>query len=164
MVEGRRRPAGERGPPRAGGYAFVLAMRPVAGLLTLGPVAGARPSARMALSTAVAGLLLARSYAAATTPTARRWPVGRRETSAPCRTGWSCGTCLFTGLYALRRTGVRRWHVRLLAVGLVVSLFLAGPSHCSSSAPRSLGGSTGAAPASTPAAMTARVTVASTHG
>ena len=41
------------------GAAFVLATTPIAGLLTLGPVAGVQLSARLALSTAVAGLLLA---------------------------------------------------------------------------------------------------------
>ena len=64
------------------------------GSLTLGPASGVQLSARLALSTAVAGLLL---LPARPRPrrrrTARPSPPGRRATWAPCRTGSSCGTC-----------------------------------------------------------------------
>ncbi len=113
------------------GAAFVLATTPIAGLLTLGPVAGVQLSARLALSTAVAGLLLAPLV------------LGRDDrysaalASRPAR---NVGTVsyglflwhlpVFAGLYAL--TGARVFSggiVPLLAVGLPISLFLAWLSH-----------------------------------
>ncbi len=76
------------------GAAFVLATTPIAGLLTLGPVAGVQLSARLALSTAVAGLLLAPPRARPRRCLQRgALAPARPATWARCRTASSCGTC-----------------------------------------------------------------------
>jgi peptidoglycan/LPS O-acetylase OafA/YrhL len=106
---------------------YLLATTPIAGSLTLGPAAGVQLSARLALSTAVAGFLLAPLV------------LGRDDAysaalaSRPAR---SVGTVsyglflwhlpVFTALYAL--TGARFFSgglLPLLAIGLPVSLLLA---------------------------------------
>ena len=149
------------------GAGVVLATTPIAGLLTLGPVAGVQLSARLALSTAAAGLLLpspvlgrddAYSAALASRP-ARNVGVGVVRTVPVAPAGFRRALCLDGS------TGVRRRH-RAAARGRPADQPVPGAAE-----PRrrrtpcdALGGTAGAAPASTPAAMTASVTVASTHG
>jgi peptidoglycan/LPS O-acetylase OafA/YrhL len=113
------------------GAALLLATTPIAGLLTLGPVSGVQLSVRLALSTAVAGLLLAPLVLG------RDDTYGAALASPPAR---GVGTVsyglflwhlpVFAGLYAL--TGAEFFAggiVPLLAVGLPLSLFLACLSH-----------------------------------
>ena len=110
-----------------GGAALLLATTPVAGPLTLGPITGLQLSVRLALSTVVAGCLLAPlvlgradAWSGALTTPAARW-MG----------SVSYGLFLwhlpvFSGLYAL--VGLRVFSggiVPLLAVGVPVSLGLA---------------------------------------
>jgi peptidoglycan/LPS O-acetylase OafA/YrhL len=115
----------------AAGAAYLLATTPVAGLLTLGPVAGLQLSARLALSTVVAGFLLAPlvlgrkdAYTATLASPPARW-VG----------SVSYGLFLwhlpvFTAIYAVSGADVfRGGMLPLLAIGLPISLGLAWLSH-----------------------------------
>ena len=113
------------------GAALLLATTTVAGPLTLGPVSGTQLSVRLALSTSVAGLLLAPLV------------LGRHDTyhtvlGSPVAS--SVGTVsyglflwhlpVFAGLYAV--TGVEVFTggiLPLLALGLPISLLLAWLSH-----------------------------------
>ena len=140
------------------GAALLLATTPIAGPLTLGLVSGTQLSVRLALSTVVAGLP-ARTprCSAATTPTARHW------VSRPARSvgAVSYGLFLwhlpvFSAIYALTGatvfTGRRPAPARRRAADQPVPR-LAEPRR-RRTAGHALGGTSGAAPASTPAAMT----------
>ena len=112
--------------------ALLLATTPIAGLLTLGPVSGGQLSVRLALSTAVAGLLLAPLVLGRDDDA-----YGAALGSRPARNVGivSYGLFLwhlpvFAGLYALTRAqAFTGGIVPLLAVGLPISLLLAWLSH-----------------------------------
>ncbi|HSO65681.1 MAG TPA: hypothetical protein VLQ78_11320, partial [Ornithinibacter sp.] len=113
------------------GAAFVLATTPIAGPLTLGPVSGVQLSARLVLSTVVAGFLLAPlvlgrddAYSAA---------LGSGPMSGIGQVSYGLFLWhlpVFTAVYALTGATVFAGGVlALLAVGLPVSLGLAWLSH-----------------------------------
>lgn len=113
------------------GAAFVLATTPIAGPLTLGPVSGVQLSARLVLSTVVAGFLLAPlvlgrddAYSAAL-GSAPMTGVGRVSYGLFL---WHLP--VFTAVYALTGATVFAGGIlALLAVGLPISLGLAWLSH-----------------------------------
>ena len=120
---------------------MLLATTPIAGPLTLGLVSGTQLSVRLALSTVVAGFLLAPLV------------LGRDDTygaalgSRPARNvgAVSYGLFLshlpvFSAIYALTGATVFTGGILpLLAVGLPISLFLAWLSHVAIERPASVG-------------------------
>jgi peptidoglycan/LPS O-acetylase OafA/YrhL len=113
------------------GAAFVLATTPIAGPLTLGPVSGVQLSARLALSTIVAGFLLAPlvlgrddAYSSA---------LGSGPARAVGRVSYGLFLWhlpVFAAIYAVTAASVFKGGILpLLAVGLPISLGLAWLSH-----------------------------------
>ena len=149
------------------GAAYLLATTPIAGPLTLGPASGLQLSARLALSTAVAGLLLAPLVLGRDDPYAAALGSGPARAVGEVSYGlflWHLPVFTDLSPSPARSSSPVAWS-RCWPLGLPISLLVGVAEPRRRRATRhALGGTTGPAPASTPAAMTARLTPPPTHG